>query len=466
VDWARDAYRPNIWLQLRTLSETSPANAARFLLEEDMYSVRSLAREVNNWNFTHRILDAENEQDQELDYWGHVPNEVEVDSIRHFDKFETAYGVIRDARRIESDLFGLMISKSNFESLEKSFNSKMEARKFAKDVLDILGGQSLLLPNRQTLDKIVDLWSASLPGASLDEMDNEEKVYAQFSVSYFIDHEWHQVRQLNFLAVSEDALPLILDCAEIRSLPANLGRESIPHPQEVGKTLIDGVQSTLANRTVRQDLIAALRRQTFYFLEVEAETNVRDDNKFTRSGLALVVGKQLDLDETSPRFMMQERVHSIHERFRIGQLHHSEPFLIRSSRLDFNTRLLWKGYTKGDRLPAIQSHLSKILVFSKPPKARPHQLPLEQELCIYIMDDTAIEQAMVSIFAYLQMLTASSSIHGTFRRDRVRVSATKGRDNREKHAFKLLDITETFNVGLEYLRHNIEKWADDLWRRT
>jgi hypothetical protein len=448
------------------LSEASPANAAGFLLEEDIYSVRSFAREINNWNYAHSIFDAENEQHEESSYWNQIPNEVEIDSNRHLDRFETAYGVIRDATRIESDLMGLMISKSNFDTLEKSFNSTMEAREFAKDILDILGQRSLLLPNSQTLDKIVDLWSGSLPGACLDEMENEEKVYAQLSVSYFIDHDWRQVRQLNFLAVSEDALPLILTCAGLRRLPGNLGHESISHPKEVEKTLIDAVQQTVNNRTVRQDLIAALRRQTFYFLEVEIETNIRDDNAYTRSGLALAVGKRLDLDERSPGYLMQERVHSTHERFRIGHLHHSASFLVRSSRLDVNTRLLWKGYVKGDRLSAKMSHMSRVLVFSRAPQVRPHQLPLEQELCIYIMDNTATEQAMVSIVAYLNSLSRDNFISGTSRRDRVRLSIKHGRDNSETYTFTFMNIVGTFNVGIDHLLQTVNKWEEELSGRS
>jgi hypothetical protein len=383
------------------------------------------------------------------------------------DRLGTAHGVIRDATRIDSHLLGLMLTKENFQILETSFDSVTAAREFSKDVLETLGERCLVLPGRSALDKVEAYWAGptgSLPIEVDDEINSEEKVYAQLRVSYFIDHDWHQVRQLNFLAISKKALADIQVCAGLRLLPRRLGREYASSPQRNEETLLAGVKATLEDRTVQKDLKASLSRQIFYFEEVEVTAKVLDENGYKRIGLSSTVQKKLDLKNEQAGVRMQRLVHTVHERFRIGQLSLPQPFLIASLRIDLNTRLLWLGYTKGDSLPEF---MSKVLAYAKPPEVRPHQLPLDQELCTYIMDGTVAKQSCASIAAYLADFRVKDSfIHPTARRDRVDASPSSGADNRESYASKLTDLVKQFGIDPNPVQRSIIHWSDELMKRN
>jgi hypothetical protein len=187
-----------------------------------------------------------------------------------------------------------------------------------------------------------------------------------------------------------------------------------------------------------------------------------------RKALVPGVQKQLDLDKLSPGVAMQALVYATHERFRIGQIYQSQPFLTTSSRIDFDTRLLWKGYSKGDRLPESSSFMSKRLIYSPVPAVRPCQIPLEQEVAIFLMDGMTREELNCSIAAFMDDFGLKSWVHWTVRCDRVdsTLSPTGDYTNRENYACRLEESESNFNVTKNDLNRKIKKWAYELSRRA
>ena len=138
VDWARDTFRPNFLPQLKMLGSTRPIDPTSFMIDDDIYSMQNFHSRVSNGIRNH---DEETvfEQDSDSDsaYWKRMPNEAEQGGIESLHKFETAHGLVRDARRIESHLLGLIITKATFLTIKDSFDTDIQARHFSRDILRI-----------------------------------------------------------------------------------------------------------------------------------------------------------------------------------------------------------------------------------------------------------------------------------------------------------------------------------------
>jgi hypothetical protein len=129
-----------------------------------------------------------------------------------------------------------------------SFNTAVEASEFSKQILQTLGNRYLALPNRNTLEILETLWTGH---GILGVLGKDINMYTQLRVSYFINHEWHQVRQLSYLAVTDEAMPLIQACAGLRRLPGRLDNGCVSNPQRTENTLTAAIKATLEDRTVR-----------------------------------------------------------------------------------------------------------------------------------------------------------------------------------------------------------------------
>jgi hypothetical protein len=409
------------------------------------------------------------EQDENSRYWDQMPNEIgQDDNISYLHRFETIHGVVRDARRIESQLLGLVITKENFATLKNSFDKDRDGRNMVGEVLQALKARALLLPNRNALDKMESMWTGiSRPnyGDEMEDAGERESIYVQFGVSYFIDHEWNQVRQLNYLAITKTVIPDLLDYADPRGRPQYSIPDSAFFPEMTRKSLSLAIQCLL-NRAVQQDFTAALRRKVYFFQDSDVETVSRDGNGMLRVSLAPKLEAKPDNHRNSPRELLQRLVHTTHERFRIGYLDIPQPFLVKSSRVDFDTRILWDGYTKGDSLPKNKQNWSKVLVYSAPPDVRPHLLPSEQRLCLFIMDGSVTKQSDDSII--IKSLSDSGTqkfMYATSRKDCVGMLSPSSHDNRTTHLLEDSDLKDHFVVSSNDLRKSVQAWFQVLEKR-
>ncbi|KAI9668201.1 MAG: hypothetical protein M1821_001021 [Bathelium mastoideum] len=457
VDWARDTFRPNILLQIKMLRSLGPIDPSSFMVNEDIYSVLDCASRVGGWiNSYDAEIIAEEEQDSE--HCNRIPNDDKAGNIEHLHKVETAHGLVRDARKIESQLLGLVITEANFQAVMDSFDTEVLARQFSRDVLSVLNQRHLILENQNALDKIGDLWTGRSSFEQADVMHEDTKIFVQFRGSYFIDHEWNQVRQLNYLVVTEEVLPRLLARAEIRQprqLP-NFDTLSSPYVTERRLRIII---NKLLKQTVRYEFTHAICRRTFTLHGVDTEVTLADGNGFTRTTRRPRVQIRPDSGRHSPGVQMQDLVHSTHERFRIG--HHSviQPFLVTSSRVHFKPRVLWTGYQIGD---------SALLVYGKLPKIRPHlsSLASEQNLCLYIMDGATPDLESVS-----KDLDSSPfrDVYRTVRRDRTYTTSLAAQENMEDEALWLVELDDEpefiQHENLHTVDYSIKCWREELSKR-
>jgi hypothetical protein len=449
------------------LSITNTAGPPSLFFDEDIHSVRNFNRRIDSW-VSHRDKEIIEERDECLEYWEGIPNEVrENDNIEILHKFETAQGVVRDARRIESQLLGLVITQENFSNLRDSFDDDVQLSQFAKQILQTLGLRAFLLPNRNAIDKMESMWTGRLLDGYEEErhcVETEDDIYVQLRVSYFIDHEWNQVRQLNYLAVTEAVIPQLLECVCALGVSRRSIFDSSSCPKMTEESLTDANQRLL-NRNVRQDFVAALCRRTYFFDSTEKITESIDANNITRVSLTWRMIRRPDDKPGSPGLSMEHLVHTIHEKFRVGRLHISQPFLVNSSRIDFDSRILWDNYTNGEKLPGYLSHYGKVIVRSTPPKVRLHLLPLDQSLCLYSMDGSVTEQNTNELVESLGNSIAHDHVYYTLRRDRTSVLSAASDDNRKCYAFRMKDLKPQCNVSEFELCDNIRDWYDIMKKR-
>jgi hypothetical protein len=178
------------------LSSSNLNDAMTFMLDPDVYSLRG---EVQPW------MEGQDIQSEEI----RDPNSsdtasvtLDEDSLETLSHFESPQGLVRDARFIESRLRSLYVTRDNAQTLLQGFENPNTAMGFVRSILLTLSRRCVVLENEDVLNAVEDKWTGNVrPRNSLPQQT--PKIYAQFRVSYFINHAWEQVRELAYLAVSD-----------------------------------------------------------------------------------------------------------------------------------------------------------------------------------------------------------------------------------------------------------------------
>jgi hypothetical protein len=447
LDWARDAYRPNIIRQLKMLTSTNPNDDMTVSMDPDVYSVRG---EVQPWMEGHDIEPEEMLDPNEPDAASVINDDEPVD---HFGEFKCSQGVVRDATVIESRLRSLYLTRDNIQTLLKGIDNPNTKTRTARTILAILARRCVVLDNEDVLSDIEDKWTGNLRTRARFPI-HRTKIYAQFRISYFINHNWEQIRELTYLAVSDDSREILLKEAKFRTTV----RRSGFNPPECPRTEILRTIDEFLARSVRQDFVAALARRT-YFTDME-ETSVvslRGENEPAIEVTRLRMVSRLDKDKKSAGITMQNTVHAIYEKFRVANREPTEPFLRISSRLDSNDRLLWRNHSPGDELDADNAHLDKVLVFGDVLRTRGVPQGSEQKLCLYILDGKT-DLRPFEIITKLLRFSYQGRIYGTVRKGKVYRAAKESQDNQNRFYFSFSDAQEQFKISRQELTDLVFGW--------
>ncbi|RYP93668.1 hypothetical protein DL770_000199 [Monosporascus sp. CRB-9-2] len=403
VDWARDIFRPNILRQLRTLSTANYNDTMTFSFDPDVYSLQG---EVQPW-MEGQDIDPEELLDVPA---ADTPSEsTGEDTSDPLDRFTTMHGVVRDARQIQSRLRGLIITRDNLETVLQSFENPTAATRFVRSIISLLSRRCVALDSEEVLDAVEDHWSG-YTRIRPNRLDQKPKVYVQFRISFYINPVWEQVRELTYLAATDDARELLIQRAGIRSAP----------------------------RTVFA---------------------IDDDGAVHEIEVSKVIIKQ-DKDKRSPGVQMQGTVHAIYEKHRIGNRDPSEPFLRASTRMDFEGRALWRGWRRGDCLPPQHRHLHKILVYSDVPDARYLPHGSRQKYCLYILDGRTDELNNFSVASKLIWALFREQIYSTVRKAKVPRNSRNWQDNRDGYCFSMeSEKTQDFlGLSRNSFRQDVVSW--------
>lgn len=449
LDWARDIYRPNILRQLKTLSSSSMDDAMTVGFDPDVFS---LAGEIQPWmeeveaqNFD--LIAEDIPSPPQLD--AAASSEHDEEQADHFAQFKTSYGLVRDARRIESRIRALFLTADNAHTLFEGFDNPKKATTFARSVLASLSRRCIVLENEEVLNSIADRWTGKASKRS-SPSGTPSRLYVQFRVSYYVNHAWEQVRELTYLAASEEARELLIETAEFRKV-RHRWRFNIPEcSTEDMLSIIDD----LLKRSVRRDFIAALARRT-YMLDMEYVKTPNGGPYVYPPAFKMV--PKLDQDKKSPGVAMQELVHAIYEKYRIGKREPCEPFLHASSRLDLESRPLWRGWKAGDELPRRQRHLDKVLVYADVMNAPFLPKGSDRKLCLFVLDGKIVTQPF-DVSAKLLRFLYRDEIYTTVRKGRVYRTRINWKDNRTEHFCKIEKVEEAVNIKPVELRGFVFEW--------
>lgn len=353
------------------------------------------------------------------------------------EKFKTTHRIARDARIINSRLCALYLTRNNVKMLLKGFTNRQAV---SRGIIAALGPQCVVvLQNEDVLNAVEVRWTGERrSGASSTEDESTAKIYARFRISYYIDHNWNQVRELTYLAMSNDARDLLMEAAKYKNLSA---QKTKSRPRDCSETMLLRTIDGFLNRTVSEDFQATLMRQTF------SMGLKRVPNDVVPWHITMEQDRQ-DSIEKSRGIAMQDivdKAYLMSRSIRVSSRRDS------GRPLDSNTS---------------ESNISKALVYSKVqnPPAVPQggSESSNQNLCLYVLDGRVEDITSSSLVSGLEGHFQNNGIFGTVRGKRsiFRSKTDHKDDNRACCQFKLSEIEEHFKVTEKDLLSKIQNWKE------
>ncbi|EGU75170.1 hypothetical protein FOXB_14309 [Fusarium oxysporum f. sp. conglutinans Fo5176] len=259
ADWARDIYREGI---ARSLQRLAPTDSESLRRDDDIFS---MAGNIRSWiasNFD-RSHDA---KDRPMG-----------DSLC---KFDCGSGVFRDARFVESQCIGLVITHHNVESFLRTATTDKETRGLISVLLESL--ERPCLAKGQVLNDLELMWTDT--DRNLSEILHPEDVfYVVVVATFYLSPGWKPTRELTYLAVSKK---LVQD--SIRSpagpLSSTIQLEKAPMVEDLESfrgllhmSAEDNLNACLYNFCLRTDKPTRARRSEVNYVWKTLPTVASDD---------------------------------------------------------------------------------------------------------------------------------------------------------------------------------------------
>lgn len=376
------------------------------------------------------------------------------ESLESLGRFKTPQGLIRDARFIQSRLRGLYITCDNVQTFLQGFDNTSQSSSFARRILTTLGRRCMAFENELILKRIEDKWTGHFR-ASRFYLQRTSKVYAQFRVSYFITPGWEQVRELTYVAVSEDAREILIQAAKLNKVSG-----SHFTPPECSEAEVIRAIDGFLDRSVRHDFISALARRTFSMnLEKIPVVTIDDDFSSARESMASRMVIKLDKKKSSPGVLMNGIVYAVYSSYRVGKREPSESFLRLSDRVDYSGRSLWRGWQEGDTLSGDDEHLDTVLVYGGKQKTAPYRGP-EQSLSLWVLDGQPQRLSPWLVAVKLLWYLSEDVIYGTICKGKVYRNSRNWEDNQPNHYFMMNESKDQLKISKKALRWRIFAWIN------
>ncbi|PMD34539.1 hypothetical protein L207DRAFT_467194 [Hyaloscypha variabilis F] len=461
LDWARDIYRPNIIRQLKTLSSSNINDAMTLDFDPDVYS---LAGRVQPW------MEAVETQTLELmpddtpsPHYDEATATQGDDESDPFALFNTPHGLVRDGRCIVSRIRALFLTADNTRTFFEDFDNPKKAMTFARSIIAVLSRRCAALDSVEVLDSIAEKWTGTEPRrARLAEQNST--VYAQFRLSYYLNYDWDQVRELTYLAVSEDAREILMEVADYRVFPRR--RYQFSPPRCSTESVLETIDRLLRH-SVQQDLEYALKRRTFMFdmkstgrfPPRDPDDTLSDFDDFMPNSLTAIFKTVLkrDKDTKSPGVTMQQLVHTVYEKYRIVKREPSEPFIRISSRLDREGRTLYGAGDGPSERRYKRKKFGKMLVYADVENAKFLPTASDQKLCLFVLDGEAVKP---NKFACILLTCMNRDrIYSTVRKGGAQRARDVRTDNRQRCVYTMDDLEESLLLTSFALGRKILEWG-------
>lgn len=216
-------------------------------------------------------------------------------------------------------------------------------------------------------------------------VDSTEKIFVRVLVSYSVDSNWRLVRELNYLAITEDALTYCIKMSNPMGLYQKIGPS---YSQTCSKgSLISSVQRMQRN-SVRHDFVRCLCQRTYTISAAQDIIATTETKGIVRERQLFTVIITRCKDKVDSDIPFRRSIRELYENFRTSKQHSSHMPMNMSDRIDCGERPLWKGWLAGDQMPFNQKHLGKAFVYSPSAAVGDSMGPPCGKYCLYILDDS------------------------------------------------------------------------------
>ncbi|KAJ4359985.1 uncharacterized protein N0V89_000544 [Didymosphaeria variabile] len=412
VDWARDTYRPNILRQLKSLA--SSAFDDRATVDPDVVSLNG---EIENWMDEQCSDDSPSEEPQSppqlllMD----APSDESIDNILDplEQQFKNTHGLVKDVRRINSRLRGLLITRDNLDTLFRCFKTPKQVWSFSRRILVLLRRQGVVV-NGAALGAIEERWTGRPCDPSARPID-ASRIHVQLQVSYYVNPVWEIFRELTYLAVEDDALELLVQRAAYK-------RRGPITPPDCRKDRVLAALDSLLDRSVLEDFMSALCRRTYMLGFDEPSTVIIIDDYNVpeeRQEVRPVFQQAKDTNAEKPGIWMQSVVRMVFDTVQFQTENHTMPDrqLLESIRDSTHVSLEERMLSQpGDCLFKDQK---AFLVHSNVPSTRHLPDLARRKYCLYILVDQEADMTEFSVISKLLSTLQRREVYSTVRRARV-----------------------------------------------
>lgn len=133
-------------------------------------------------------------------------DQIETPNIRPYREFDTEAGCLRSATCIESRVRGLFINRDNVDTLLQSVRDE---QRFARGILSVLPNNktSNMKLTARDLSNIHEIWTGDAGNSTI--AGQFETFHTKLAFRSFFTKTWDLVRELSYLAVSDDAIKVL-----------------------------------------------------------------------------------------------------------------------------------------------------------------------------------------------------------------------------------------------------------------
>jgi len=199
-DWARDVYRSAIRRHLRFLSEPDTTDAMSMTHDSDIFSTNRPAPSSIGSQLGFEDFGIDDGESEELS-----------DELRPMRLLDSPQGVLRDAALVEYKFLSFTITGDNTRTILQSF-LPAQATKFARGVLSWLGFRGgLMVVDTETLDYLENMWTGEL--RQTKPLAAQKSFHTRVNFKTWLTNEWVIVKELSCLAISNDAIDVLMESA-------------------------------------------------------------------------------------------------------------------------------------------------------------------------------------------------------------------------------------------------------------
>jgi hypothetical protein len=242
-DWARDVYRPAIINELTTL-----AAGEMQLFDPDIFSTiagRASQRGSDFFGFSQDSRRISTAGADDIKPASYEPPYTDT---------RLSLGVVRDASVVESQVLAFHVTEANVEDFWFSLTALDAPNFVVRTMMQYL--ESSLRVTGDTLSCIQARWTST--DQTTSDTATDEIFYVKMVIFFHVKDDWNLVQQLTYLAISEDALLLLLSRANLPGSSPEIFKAQIRAIPDLEKARVEPFIMTIKRQSIVSNLTAAV----------------------------------------------------------------------------------------------------------------------------------------------------------------------------------------------------------------